>query len=64
MNGFDHHFRAVELDVMSRSLSDNPIADRRKVRVNAANKSYQNRNRIVSAASAMECHIEVRTEYQ
>ena len=32
-------------------------------RVNAANKSFQNRNPIVSAASARECHFGVRTEY-
>src|SRR4029077_10517811 len=32
-------------------------------RVNAANKSCQNRNPIVSAASARECHFGVRTEY-
>ena len=32
-------------------------------RVNAANKSFQNRNPIVSAASARECHFEVQTQY-
>ena len=32
-------------------------------RVNAANKSFQNRNPIVSAASARECHFGVRTKY-
>jgi hypothetical protein len=32
-------------------------------RVNAANKSCQNRNPIVSAASARECHFGVRTKY-
>lgn len=31
-------------------------------RVNAANKSCQNRNPIVSAASPRECHFEVQTE--
>jgi hypothetical protein len=31
--------------------------------VNAANKSFQNRNPIDSAASARECHFGVRTEY-
>jgi len=33
-------------------------------RVNAADKSFQNRNPIVSAASARECHFGVRTEFQ
>ena len=32
-------------------------------RVNAANKSCQNRNPIVSAASARECHFEAQTQY-
>src|SRR6266568_7890713 len=32
-------------------------------RVNAANKSFQNRNPIVSAASARECHFEAQTQY-
>jgi hypothetical protein len=32
-------------------------------RVNAANKSFQNRNPIVSAASPRECHFGVRTGY-
>jgi hypothetical protein len=54
-----HHERA---NSATRSESG-PKSRRAANRINAANKSYQNRNPIASAASARECHFGVQTEY-